>query len=247
MRDKVAQAVRTDSPAPTTPQPVSADYAGGGWYEHRSTKRILWMRGLRNQAGLDRLGIPGKYLGNSFITNNVLGDYDYVYLSNGKTLKKEREILRPENYTALKQWEDKAKEGGLKNIIWSYTFNTINQPYILVRALFGRRPQSISGRGLNPQEKLEESMGGLVTIAQKAIPIPSTILEGFTNKTHFQQYAKMTKGTYRSFDEMWRGFRNEKVFYNIEKYKVNDIMQNILPYMNQFEKEVSDSLKNIKP
>ena len=50
VRDKVAQAVRTDSPAPTTPQPVSADYAGGGWYEHRSTKRILWMRGLRSQA-----------------------------------------------------------------------------------------------------------------------------------------------------------------------------------------------------
>ena len=53
----------------------------------------------------------------------------------------------------------------------------------------------------------------------------------------------MTKGTYRSFDEMWKGFRNEKVFYNIEKYKVNEIMQNTLPYMKQFEKEVSDTLK----
>ena len=50
----------------------------------------------------------------------------------------------------------------------------------------------------------------------------------------------MTKGTYRSFDEMWRGFRNEKVFYNIERYQVNKIMQNTLPYMKQFEKEVSD-------
>ncbi len=53
----------------------------------------------------------------------------------------------------------------------------------------------------------------------------------------------MTKGTYRSFDEMWRGFRNEKVFYNIERYQVNKIMQNTLPYMKQFEKEVSDTLK----
>ena len=65
VREKVAQAIRTGSRVPTAPQPVSADYAGGGWYEHRSTKRILWMRGLRNQAGLDRLGIPGNYLGNS--------------------------------------------------------------------------------------------------------------------------------------------------------------------------------------
>lgn len=86
-------------------------------------------------------------------------------------------------------------------------------------------------------------MGGMVTIAQRAIPIPSTVLKGFTNKTRFQKYSKMTKGTYRSFDEMWRGFRNEKVFYNIERYQVNKIMQNTLPYMKQFEKEVSDTLK----
>ena len=53
----------------------------------------------------------------------------------------------------------------------------------------------------------------------------------------------MTKGTYRSFDEMWRGFRNEKVFYNIERSKANKIIQNALPYMNEFEKEVEDTLK----
>ena len=244
VREKVAQAVRTDSPVPTAPQPVSAEYAGGGWYEHRSTRRILWMRGLRNQAGLDRRGIPGKYLGNSATIGD--GEYETFYLPDGKSFRRRVEILKPENYTLLRQWEDKAKEGGLKNIIWSYFFDIINQPYIFVRAMLALPPKSISGRGLNPQEKFENGMGGMTMIAQKALPIPSTALKGFSHKTRFQEYSKMTKGTYRSFDEMWRGFRNEKVFYNIERSKTDRIIQNALPYMNEFEREVEDTLKRMK-
>lgn len=235
VRDKVAQAVRTDSPAPTTPQPVSADYAGGGWYEHRSTKRILWMRGLRSQAGLDRLGIPGKYLGNSFITNNVLGDYDYVYLSNGKTLKKEREILRSESGRVLKTIEDISNTGYFLPLTIIYEY--INGIYVFVRAMVGAQPKSISGRGLNNQEKVEAGLNGLVNIGSAVLPA-GLFSKGFNSKTKFQGYSKMTKGEYSTMKDRWHGFKMDRINYDALNNDQKKILQNAIPQIKKYTTQI---------
>ena len=215
VREKVGQAVRTDSPAPTTPQPVSSDYAGGGWYEHRSTKRILWMRGLRSQAGLDRLGIPGKYLGNSATIGD--GEYETFYLPDGKSFRRRAETLKPENYTALKQWEDKAKVND--NILVTISFEMINGLYVLVRAMIGAQPKSISGRGLNPQEKFENGMNGFTTLASFIIPTQIPTLKETKQGMNFQEFSKAMKGSYKG-----QGYaRGQQLKIKWHDYKQNEL------------------------
>ena len=215
VREKVAQATRTDSPTPTTPQPVSADYAGGGWYEHRSTRQILWMRGLRNQAELDRLGIPGNYLGNSATIGD--GEYETFYLPDGKSFRRRAETLKPENYTFLKQWEDKAKVND--NILLTISFEMINGLYVLVRAMVGAQPKSISGRGLNPQEKLEAGMSGLTTVTSFIIPVSIPILKGTKQGMTFQEFSKAMKNSYKG-----QGYtRGQQLKIKWHDYKQNEL------------------------
>ena len=151
------------------------------------------MRGLRNQAGLDGLGIPGKYLGNSATIGD--GQYETFYLPDGKSFRRRVETLRPENYTLLKQWEDKAKTND--NIPVTIAFEMVNGLYVLVRAMVGATPRSISGRGLNPQEKFENGMNGFTTVASLAIPTTTPILKGTKQGMNFQEFSKTMKGSYK--------------------------------------------------
>ena len=173
------------------------------------------MRGLRCQAGLDRLGIPGKYLGNSATIGD--GEYETFYLPDGKSFRRRPETLKPENYTALKQWEDKAKVND--NILVTISFEMINGLYVLVRAMIGAQPKSISGRGLNPQEKFENGMNGFTTLASFIIPTQIPTLKGTKQGMNFQEFSKAMKGSYKG-----QGYaRGQQLKIKWHDYKQNEL------------------------
>ena len=58
-------------------------------------------------------------------------------------------------------------------------------------------PKSISGRGLNPQEKFENGMNGFTTVASLAIPTKIPALAGTKQGISFQEFSKAMKGSYK--------------------------------------------------
>ena len=202
------------------------------------------MRGLRSQAGLDRLGIPGKYLGNSATIGD--GEYETFYLPDGKSFRRRAETLKPENYTALKQWEDKAKKGGLENIIYSISYDFINQPYICLRAFAKMPNKSVAGRGLNPQEKFENGLMGFVTIFTGILPLKFPVMKGLSPETSFQQYTKMTKGNYtgvtseKRFKAMWNDLKRDKFFLETNSKNDFDNMKKSIQKINDIKIKLDD-------
>lgn len=169
-----------------------------------------------------------------------------IMLSDGTfTVRKSEAVVNKENYTILKKWEDAAKEGGLKNIVWSVTYNTANGVYVFVRAMVGAQDKTLAGRGMNRTEKANASLDGLTTIATFVMPLGAAIPKGIKGST-FQTYSKQTKGRFKDMGSRHKGFKTDKgnqiMIDNYQDFQ--KIIDYTLPELSKEIDKLSDAIIN---